>query len=89
MDNQTLDTNNRALSFTLSIIVANRAGALSRITSLFSRRGFNIDTLNVGPMAEDLSLSRLIMTSSGDEATKNQIIKQLNKLHDVHDVKLI
>jgi acetolactate synthase-1/3 small subunit len=76
-------------SFTLSILVANRAGALSRITSLFSRRGFNIDTLNVGPMAEDPTLSRLIMTSSGDEATKNQIIKQLDKLFDVVDVKLI
>jgi acetolactate synthase-1/3 small subunit len=76
-------------SFTLSILVANRAGALSRITGLFSKRGFNIDTLSVGPMAEDPSLSRLIMTSSGDEATKNQIIKQLAKLYDVSDVKLI
>jgi len=79
------DNNN----FTLSILVANRAGALSRITSLFSRRGFNIDTLTVGPMAEDPTLSRLIMTSSGDEDTKNQIIKQLLKLFDVADVKLI
>jgi acetolactate synthase-1/3 small subunit len=76
-------------NFTLSILVANRAGALSRITSLFSRRGYNIDTLSVGPMAEDPSLSRLIMTSSGDEATKNQIIKQLAKLYDIVDVKLI
>ncbi|MCL2631753.1 MAG: acetolactate synthase small subunit [Coriobacteriia bacterium] len=76
-------------NFTLSILVANRAGALSRITGLFSKRGFNIDTLSVGPMAEDPSLSRLIMTSSGDEVTKNQIIKQLAKLYDVVDVKLI
>ncbi|MCL2151325.1 MAG: acetolactate synthase small subunit [Coriobacteriia bacterium] len=76
-------------NFTLSILVANRSGALSRITGLFSKRGFNIDTLSVGPMAEDPSISRLIMTSSGDEATKNQIIKQLAKLVDVLDVKLI
>ena len=82
------ETNNKQ-SFTLSILVANRAGALSRITGLFSKRGYNIDTLNVGPMAEDPSQSRLIMTSSGDEATKNQIMKQLAKLYDVSDVKLI
>jgi acetolactate synthase-1/3 small subunit len=76
-------------SFTLSIIVANRAGALYHITSLFSKRGFNIDTLTVGPMAEDPTFSRLILTSSGDEATKIQIIKQLRKLFDVVEVKTI
>jgi acetolactate synthase-1/3 small subunit len=77
------------VSFTLSIIVANRAGALSHITGLFAKRGYNIDTLTVGPMAEDPQYSRLIVTSSGDEATKVQIIKQLRKLFDVQEVKLI
>lgn len=75
--------------FTLSIIVANRAGALSRVTGLFSRRGYNIDTLTVSPMVEDVTMSRIIMTSSGDEATRKQIIKQLDKLFDVKEVKLI
>ncbi len=76
-------------NFTLSIIVANRAGALSRVTGLFSRRGYNIDTLTVSPMVEDPTMSRIIMTSSGDEATRKQIIKQLDKLFDVKEVKLI
>ena len=76
-------------NFTLSIIVANRAGALSRVTGLFSRRGYNIDTLTVSPMVEDPTNSRIIMTSSGDDATRTQIIKQLDKLFDVKEVKLI
>ncbi|HBT95049.1 MAG TPA: acetolactate synthase small subunit [Coriobacteriia bacterium] len=78
-----------ASSFTISIIVANRAGAPSRITGLFSKRGYNIDTLTVGPMAEDSKFSRLILTSTGDEATKTQIIKQLRKLFDVVEAKTI
>jgi acetolactate synthase-1/3 small subunit len=76
-------------NFTLSIVVLNHAGALSRVTGLFSRRGYNIDTLTVSPMVEDPSMSRIIMTSSGDDATRAQIIKQLDKLFDVREVKLI
>lgn len=76
-------------NFTLSIVVANRAGALSRVTGLFSRRGYNIDTLTVSPMVEDPTNSRIIMTSSGNDATRAQIIKQLDKLFDVKEVKLI
>ena len=76
-------------SFTLSIIVANRSGALSHITNLFSKRGYNIDTLNVGPMVEDPTYSRLILTSSGDESTQIQVVKQLRKLFDVAEVKVI
>ncbi|MCL2883598.1 MAG: acetolactate synthase small subunit [Coriobacteriia bacterium] len=79
----------KSTCFTLSVIVANRAGALSRITMLFSKRGYNIDTLTVGPMVEDPAFSRLILTSTGDEATKTQIIKQLRKLFDVEEVKTI
>ncbi len=78
-----------ALSFTISIIVANRAGALSRITGLFSKRAYNIDTLTVGPLAEDPRFSRLILTSTGDEATRIQILKQLRKLFDVVEAKMI
>jgi acetolactate synthase-1/3 small subunit len=76
-------------NFTLSIIVMNKAGVLARVVGLFSKRGFNIDTLNVGPMVEDSRHSRIIMTSSGDDATRRQIVLQLDKLFDVKEVKLI
>jgi acetolactate synthase I/III small subunit len=75
--------------FTLSIIVNNRYGVLTRVAGLFSKRGFNIDSLYVNALAEDTAFSRIIMTSSGDDATREQIIKQLNKLHDVQEAKLI
>lgn len=75
--------------FTLSIIVANKFGVLARIAGLFSKRGYNIDSLFVTEMVENPLLSRIIMTSSGDDDTKDQIIKQLEKLHDVKEVKII
>ena len=75
--------------FTLSIIVMNKFGVLARVSGLFSKRGYNIDSLTVGVMPEDETMSRIIMTSSGDDATREQIIKQLEKLHDVKEVKLI
>lgn len=75
--------------FTLSIVVANRFGVLARVAGLFSKRGYNIDSLHVNTMTEDGNFSRIIMTSKGDEATKLQIIKQLGKLHDVKEVKII
>jgi len=75
--------------FTLSIIVNNRYGVLTRVAGLFSKRGFNIDSLYVNALAEDTTFSRIIMTSSGDDATREQIVKQLNKLHDVQEAKLI
>lgn len=75
--------------FTLSIIVMNKFGVLHRISGLFSKRGYNIDSLTVNVMPEDERMSRIIMTSSGDDATREQIIKQLEKLFDVKEVKLI
>jgi len=75
--------------FTLSIIVANKFGVLARVAGLFSKRGFNIDSLFVTEMVENPMLSRIIMTSSGDDNVKDQIIKQLEKLHDVKEVKII
>jgi len=75
--------------FTLSIIVANKFGVLARVAGLFCKRGYNIDSLHVDAMTEDNNFSRIIMTSKGDVATKLQIIKQLGKLHDVQEVKLI
>jgi acetolactate synthase-1/3 small subunit len=75
--------------FTLSIIVSNKFGVLTKVSGLFSKRGYNIDSLDVKPTAEDDNFSRIIMTTSGDEATKMQIVRQLTKLHDVKEVKVI
>ncbi len=70
----------------ISILMENEPGALSRVVGLFSQRGYNIETLNVAP-TEDASLSRLTLTTVGDDRTIEQITKQLNKLVDV--VKLV
>jgi len=70
----------------LSLLLENEPGALSRVVGLFSQRGYNIETLNVAP-TDDVSLSRLTLTTIGDEKTIEQITKQLNKLIDV--VKLV
>jgi acetolactate synthase-1/3 small subunit len=66
----------------LSLLLENEPGALSRIVGLFSQRGYNIETLTVAP-TDDVSLSRLTLTTIGDESTIEQITKQLNKLVDV------
>jgi len=70
----------------ISILLENEPGALSRVVGLFSQRGYNIDTLTVAP-TEDSSLSRLTLTTAGDDLVIEQITKQLNKLVDV--VKVI
>jgi len=70
----------------LSLLMENEAGALSRVVGLFSQRGYNIETLNVAP-TNDKSLSRLTLTTIGDERKIEQITKQLNKLIDV--IKLV
>ena len=66
----------------ISILLENEAGALSRVSGLFSARGYNIETLTVAP-TEDLSLSRLTIVTSGSDEVIEQITKQLNKLIDV------
>ena len=68
--------------FILGVLVANRFGVLTRISGLFSRRGYNIDSLNVGE-TEDPRFSRMTIIVSGDDYIKSQIVKQLAKLHDV------
>ena len=60
----------------------NEAGAISRVSGLFSARGYNIESLSVAP-TEDLSLSRMTIVTSGSDEVIEQIIKQLNKLIDV------
>ena len=66
----------------ISVLVENEAGALSRLVGLFSQRGYNIETLNVAP-TEDLTMSRLTLTTYGDDHKIEQITKQLNKLVEV------
>lgn len=70
----------------LSILLENKAGALSRVSGLFSARAYNIESLTVAP-TEDPSVSRMTLVTSGSEAIVEQITKQLNKLVDV--IKLV
>ena len=71
---------------TISVLVENKFGVLTRVASLFSGRGYNIDTLNVGP-TEDPNTSRMTIVTRGDDATLEQIVKQLKKLVDVLEVQ--
>jgi acetolactate synthase-1/3 small subunit len=71
---------------TISVLVENKFGVLTRIAGLFSGRGYNIDTLNVGP-THDPNTSRMTIVTRGDDATLEQIVKQLNKLVDVLQVR--
>ncbi len=66
----------------LSILVENRAGVLSRVAGLFSRRGFNIESLAVG-VCEEPNMSRITVVAYGDDAQIEQVKKQLNKLIDI------
>lgn len=71
---------------TISVLVENKFGVLTRVAGLFSGRGYNIDTLNVGP-TQDPATSRMTIVTRGDDATLEQIVKQLNKLVDVIKVQ--
>jgi acetolactate synthase, small subunit len=66
----------------IALLMENQSGALSRVVGLFSQRGYNIESLIVAP-TDDPSVSRLTMTTEGDEKVVEQITKQLNKLIDV------
>ena len=66
----------------ISLLMENESGALSRVSGLFSARGYNIESLSVAP-TEDPSLSRMTIVTSGTDEIIEQIIKQLNKLIDV------
>ena len=67
---------------TVALLMENQPGALSRVVGLFSQRGYNIESLIVAA-TEDPTLSRLTMTTNGDQKVIEQITKQLNKLIDV------
>ena len=70
----------------IAILLENEPGALSRVVGLFSQRGYNIETLNVAP-TDDPTLSRLTLTTIGDDRHMEQITKHLNRLVDV--VKIV
>ena len=72
----------------LSLLVSNESGVLTRISGLFARRGFNIDSLSVGE-TENPRVSRITIQAAGDEYVRSQIVHQLEKLHDVKTVELM
>nr|QCI08877.1 acetohydroxyacid synthetase small subunit [Wrangelia sp.] len=74
------------MNHTLSVIVQDESGVLSRISSLFARRGFNIQSLAVGP-SEKEGLSRITMIVNGDNRTIEQLTKQLDKLINILEVQ--
>jgi len=70
----------------ISVLLENESGALSRVSGLFSARGYNIESLTVAP-TNDPTLSRMTIVTTGDERRIDQIEKQLNKLVDVAALK--
>lgn len=76
------------MKYTLSVLVENHPGVLSKVSGLFSRRGFNIDSLAVG-ITEDSNISRITIVVNGDEYIVEQLEKQLNKVIPVIKVKTL
>ena len=72
----------------LSVLVDNTSGALNRVAGLFSRRGYNIDSLTVG-VTQDPRYSRMTIVVTGDDDIIEQIIKQIEKLVDVNKVEVL
>jgi acetolactate synthase-1/3 small subunit len=70
---------------TISVLVNNQPGVLQRVSGLFGRRGFNIESITVGE-SEEQGLSRMVIVTSGDDKTLEQVSKQLYKLIDVMKV---
>jgi acetolactate synthase-1/3 small subunit len=73
-------------SHIISALVMHRPGVLQRVSGLFTRRGFNIDSITVGPSEQD-GLARMTIISRGDDKILEQIIKQLNKIIEVIKVR--
>ena len=71
-----------------SILVDNNPGLLSRVAGLFSRRGYNVDSITAGT-TEDPNITRITIVASGDELILSQIEKQVSKLEDVREVKVL
>ena len=75
-------------SYVIAAFVENKTGVLMRVTSMFNRRGFNIDTLTVGE-TESPEYSRITLTFSGDQDDLHQLVTQLQKLYNVKKVEVI
>ncbi len=73
--------------FVIAILVSNISGVLTRVSSMFTRRSFNIDSLTVGE-TESSNFSRITISVMGDDYIKEQLVKQLKKLHDVKEVEV-
>ena len=74
--------------YVIGVIVANVSGVLSRGSGMFTRRGFNIDSLTVGE-TESSGFSRITIAFHGDDDMKERILQQLQKLHDVREVEVL
>jgi acetolactate synthase-1/3 small subunit len=74
--------------FTVELLVSNHYGVLNRITGLYARRGYNIDSLYVN-VTENPEISRMMIVSKGDEYIQTQMVHQLSKLYDVKEVTLM
>lgn len=74
--------------YVLSVLVENHAGVLSRVSGLFSRRGYNIDSLTVGE-TQDPTYSRITIVTLGDEYILDQMTKQLERMEDVMQVSVL
>ena len=82
------NTNEKNGKFVIAVYVENRFGVLTRVTSMFTRRGFNIDALTVGE-TESPEYSRITSTMSGDGYARDQMINQLRKLFNVKKVEVL
>lgn len=74
--------------YIIAALVSNQAGVLTRVSGMFTRRGFNIDSLTVGE-TETAELSRITISIRGDKHVRDQIVGQLKKLHDVREVSVL
>lgn len=80
--------NENSQQFAVSIIVTNQSGTLTRISSLFSQRNFNIDSFTCGE-TNNPKVSRMTITATGDNTKRDQLLKQISKLYDVKKVELM
>lgn len=86
--NKNCDANEKINAFVIAVYVDNKFGVLTRVTSMFTRRGFNIDALTVGE-TERAEYSRITISLSGDGYAREQLINQLRKLHNVKKVDVL
>jgi acetolactate synthase-1/3 small subunit len=74
--------------FTIELVVSNHYGVLNRITGLYAKRGYNIDSLHVNE-TQNPERSRMLITSKGGKSVQTQVVRQLQKLYDVQKVVLM